>query len=693
MKKLTMTMMAAAVCCGCAMNENRDAKAVKSERKVIKIDPAAKPIRDISKSTCSPIVGYAGSMEGEGFTKQLLVTDREATAYAWRKSGARFVRQWAAVDHWQLGPGAQLKDEMKEVKDEKTGKIKKVKTGRKYIANKDDICDIKDIFSFYKEYGIKASLTLENYSVYTNMETFAKSGAIEDVKRVIVDYVKWIKDNGFCCTVGAFELGNEPYAMQVAKAEWYAERWTPIVNAIKEVWPEAPIGIAIGEYFDNDPDVKAIRDRAMSANPLQRTGYFSAGEFNRWSARYLIAMSNCLHNIDHVIYHTYGAETPFSATYAGLQRYRNFNKAFEEQLKGKKMWITEWRDRSDEDNWSHQRFRETLNKTGYMLMMVAQPDIDGMNLHQFTSLSGAFHTAVPGAKNEDGTYGDGTWSCHWDGRCWWRTNFDDIHKAYLKPGMMGPAMRLMAETFRRDPVVMDFGSEKYGAFSEGCSNAVWSCSDYYNDFFLRFRPELRKGKKWNEIAPCGVDCEYLVTKSRSYISIIFVNYKNTESEFEVKVPQNYKLLPYEYRIYDCPEQFLDVHEVPGEQDYTRCYGYQTLNRHIFAREAGPCILTIPPNSVTAVRIPYDGRHLGLICSDLIERAVLWQDGKGGASFKVRDVKKNRNVCDGGWGKIADGTPGEVIVNEEKGLEAVFTCDFPGEAREALKKELLEAVGM
>ena len=59
------------------------------------------------------------------------------------------------------------------------------------------------------------------------------------------------------------------------------------------------------------------------------------------------------------------------------------------ELRGKKFWITEWRDRSDEEVPSHQRFRETLNKSAFMLMMVAHPDVDGMNLHEFRCQTGS----------------------------------------------------------------------------------------------------------------------------------------------------------------------------------------------------------------------------------------------------------------------------------------------------------------
>ena len=112
-RRLTVAGAAVLVACGCTLTErggkNAGAEADAVPEKpiaVIRVNPDAKPIRDIAQSSCSPFVGYAGSHEDED-CKTLFETDREATARAFRLAGARFVRQWDAVTHWQLGAGAQ----------------------------------------------------------------------------------------------------------------------------------------------------------------------------------------------------------------------------------------------------------------------------------------------------------------------------------------------------------------------------------------------------------------------------------------------------------------------------------------------------------------------------------------------------------------------------------------------------------
>ena len=289
--------------------------------------------------------------------------------------------------------------------------------------------------------------------------------------------------------------------------EDYAARWCEIVPEIKRIFPECEIGMPLAEYFSADPDIAAVRARTEQAEKIEAKGYFDASCMNQWSARFIKAMAPQLHNVSHVIYHSYGADAPFSATYWGLRRYRRFTEAFPE-LKGKKFWITEWRDRSDEEVPSHQRFRETLNKSAFMLMMAAHPDVDGMNLHEFRCQTGSLMWS-----NWDPKTKTGSWQVQWMNGGPDRPDFESAGESRAVVGSMGPAMQLMVESLLRYPVVMDFGSANYGAFSAGASNAVWACSDYYASVLDR-RLGIRKGLATADLPKVKGDCEYLVTRSK-----------------------------------------------------------------------------------------------------------------------------------------------------------------------------------
>ena len=194
MKKSILAVAMAALAGACQMkNQEPEKRPVRT----ITLNLNAKPIRDISQSSSSPILGYAGAGVGGGEdSKWLFETHRKEAAAVFRKCGARFVRQWDAVRQWQRGAGSYF------FLDSKTGKAK---NRFPHMTT-----DMYNAFSFYKEYGIKVVLTLENYGSITNFETLASTPDINYVKKDICDYVKWIVDNGFKEVVAGFELGNEP---------------------------------------------------------------------------------------------------------------------------------------------------------------------------------------------------------------------------------------------------------------------------------------------------------------------------------------------------------------------------------------------------------------------------------------------------------------------------------------------------
>ena len=264
-------------------------------------------------------------------------------------------------------------------------------------------------------------------------------------------------------------------------------------------------------------------------------------------------------------------------------------------LKGKDFWITEWRDRSDEDVPSHTRYRETLTKMGYMLMMLAQPDVACMNLHEFRCQTGTLAWSYPDGKNKTGN-----WSVQWMDGAGDRPDFDSIGESRVYVGSMGPAMQNVVESLRRIPVVLDFGSDNRGAYSEGCSNAVYACSDYYGSV-LDYRFALRQGKTGEELPRINGDCSYLITRDAGKGKLCFfaVNTKGEDVSFDLEFPELWNAGSPEYRVETCPEKYLDAHEIAGHR-LAETYAYSPYRFYPYGR---PYRITIPANSVTTVWIP------------------------------------------------------------------------------------------
>lgn len=668
--------------------------------RTITLNLNAKPIRDISRSSSSPILGYAGAgVHGGEDAKWLFETHRKEAAAVFRKCGARFVRQWNAVRQWQFGAGALF------VRDRKTGKVKN------RFAHM--TTDMYNAFSFYKEYGIKVVLTLENYGSITNFETHASTSDINYVKKDICDYVKWIVDNGFKEVVAGFELGNEPYwagsrmfTDPNCAPERFAERWCAIIPEIKKIFPECKIGMPLAEYFSADPDIAAVRARTEQAEKLEAKGYFDASSMNQWSARFIKAMESQLHNVSHVIYHTYGADAPFSATYWGIRRYRLFSEAYP-QLKGKKFWITEWRDRSDEEVPSHMRFRETLNKSAFMLMMIAQPEIDGMNLHEFRCQTGSLAWSFWDNKNKTGN-----WSVQWMNGGPDRPDYDSVGESRVHIGSMGPAMQLMVESLRRNPLVMDFGSDNYGSYSEGCSNAVWACSDYYASV-IDYRQGIRKGLPAEKMPKIKGDCQYLITcdKTKNIWAIHCVNMNPEDVEFDVAFNGYCNPGAPDIRVTCCEERFADAHEIAGFGRLSREYAYQP-----YAVEAGKYRVKIPGNSVTTVTIPVRRGGMHSAAMRALSAAAIHDEPfpvrpECGADQKAEDYhyygaigryarftfKNNGRVhCDASVGNVSDGMALKIFKGEDEkaNKQASLVTDIQdAEIIENLKAELKKLCGV
>ena len=478
------------------------------------LDWGVKPLKDVRTSTCGPIVGYAGctmdmkpgqkgGCAGDSFW---FVTNKYETARAMREAGAWHQRMWSA-NEWFAGKNS----------------------------------DPDAMFRFWKENGIKMLFTLEAWGGETS-------------KRQILDFVKWIIANDYKGVVAGFELGNESYFSP--RYPSLAPIWTEIVNEITKLWPGVKLGITIAENFELNPDLTQVRNRMLSAGEIKRDTYFAAADFNRYSAQFIVAMSNCIGKISHITMHAYGAETPYSCSYYGMQRFRGFIQAFPE-LKGKRWWLTEIRPRSDEDNRCQRIFRESLVMAHYSLMAVCQPEIDALNHHQIYAISGGIYQS------------DGKgWGYQWADA---GGNHPDRKSPYnqrrLEVGHTGVMYRILAEGLLENPLVLHHGSSK----ATDDEDSFYTSARVMDQAYER-RRALKEGRKVGGFLGIGADypevegeVEWLAATDahRNRLCLLMVNSKRTAETMKVTIPGRIFAAP-AYRTLSCPDKFVDCRVIPGE---------------------------------------------------------------------------------------------------------------------------------
>ncbi len=502
MKRILSAALAAA-----ALSANADLS--------IEIDPDAAPVKDVRKSTCGPEVGYAGCFmecgRGDDFW---FGENADETARAMKEAGAWFQRMWGA-DQW-FAHRVPSPD-------------------GKYKTTHPDVA-----FRFWKDNGIKLLFTVEPWGA--------------DARDRIRGFVKWIVDNGYQDVVAGFELGNESYySPDYPKLAPVCEG---IVDDILRIWPQAKIGINLAELFENNPDIPQVRARMLAEGKIDRTTYFSAADFNRYSAQFVVAMSNCIGRVTHVIYHGYGADTPYSCSYYGIKRFRNFMEAFPE-LAGKKMWLSEVRPRSDEDNRCQRIFREALIMGHYSLMMACQPEVDGFYHHNMCNLAGGLYISS----------GKG-WNVQWRDE---GGDYEDLDSPLGRPrmevGAPGAVYRIIGNAFRTHPLLWHHGtSEKMD------DEDTFYTSSRVTDQVYAHRRALKEGEK----AP-AVDGEVewvALTGGNNRLCLVMVNTKSTTEKIKVTVPGKQFAAP-TYRISRIKDpKYIDCREVPGEAKLWEEFAYE-----------------------------------------------------------------------------------------------------------------------
>ena len=532
----------------------------------IEIDAEAEPIKDLRNSSSAPDLGYAGAMLETStlVAEWFYISNRVESAKLIRDSGAWVVRPWSANDCWQRGLAwTATKDR---------AALRKRHPHAVFI-------DPHAYFSFWKENGMKAILCLENYGVFTDVETGARTSDIETVTKVICDYVRWIVDNGYKDCVAGFECGNEAYWGN--EPERYGERWSAIIPEMKRIWPEMKIGIPLAEYRDGDPDIAAVRARATNLEWVTNNGSseFSFSKLNQWSGRFIVAMSNQLHNVSHVIYHFYGGDGAYGCSGSGFRRIERFAQIFPE-IADKRVWITEWRERSDEDNRCHQMFFSSLWKGHYLLLTLAQPNVDGISLHNLGSLAGGISVST------------GTWNFQ----------FAPTQRDYLDPdyegtprmeiGPAAPVFRIYTDALKTHPIILDHGT----TCNKGKTASIWTSANYYGMANAQIRA-IAQNKK---VPRNGGDVEWVATldADKKSLALLMVN----SWDKQAKMPLELKGFQFagapEVSSVTIPAKHLYSHLVPGERALWIC-----KDEKLEPLDGESASVAIGPNTVQSFVVP------------------------------------------------------------------------------------------
>lgn len=531
----------------------------------ILVDESAEPIKDLRNSSSAPDLGYAGAMlESSTLVSEwFYISNRVESAKLIRDAGAWVVRPWSANDTWQRGLAwVKTKDRAAFLKR---------------YPNAPCI-DPHAYFSFWKENGMKAILCLENYGVYADVEKGTRANDIATVKKVICDYIQWIVDNGYKDCVAGFELGNEAYWGN--NPEQYGARWCEIVPEMKRIWPEMKIGMPIAEYCENDPDIASVRARATGLEWVQSSGSFSFSKLNQWSGRFVVAMSNQLHNISHVIYHFYGADAAYGCGPSGFARIKNFAKVFPE-IADKRVWITEWRERADEDCRCHQTFSSSLWKGHYLLSCLCQPNIDGISLHNLATLAGGLAVSV-----------NGRWMVQWDpaGQDYADLDYKGVPRMEIGPA--APVFSIYTDALKKHPIILNHGNcEK-----QGRDVVIWACALYYGSVW----GQVGAFAKNKPLPPVKGNVEWVVTLSadKSSLSVLMVNTNQKKMQMPIKLNGFIFAGEPSIKSVTIPEEHLYSHLIPGERPL-----WKVSEEKLSAFSGDSAIIPIGPSTVQSVTIP------------------------------------------------------------------------------------------
>lgn len=523
----------------------------KTNRTLVSVDMSASPIKDLRTISAAPCCGFHddGAEYPRSDAPSLFVSNRMETAKAFAQAGVKIVRPQYALIRWQ-GERATRRHFYERYRNFDWGRAAIDRT----LSPNWPWIPQERVFSFWKEQGIKAILCIQG-SVYDEVAD-KMTGETVKVKKVVLDYLKWIVANGYRDVVAGIELENEPFFG--SDPNEYARKWAEILPEIRKVLPKVSIGLPIAVYSDNNPDLECVRQRMLATGAIEAENKHTAAHTDQWTGNAIVSLGGACRFISHVIIHVYGADTYYDANIKCVERVRTMQKAFP-QIAGKRIWITEWRDRAEEDMRSQKKFRTTLWKAHFLLTMLAQPDVDATCQLGLIDESGALYLSKRGV-----------WS--YDDRAFRDWGF--CGSSRLDVGGCGALYRLFTNALQDHPRVM----------THGATNGFKTMNVFYDSL-------IQHWKNADEPIRGGVEWIAALNAKGDNVALLAVNSSDMAEKVSFSVA-DHELRRSVVRLLSCDGKMIDRYEVPGEPKPWK----------ISACESNGCSFSIPANTILVVEV-------------------------------------------------------------------------------------------
>ncbi len=501
-------------------------------------------------------IGYGGDLAGNVHSSPdyFFETAPEKTRAAFREAGVRFVRVCGVVNRWQ-GERAVRKSFYE--------RWKKIWWGRAALTKKDwPWTKSENIFNLFKEENVKILVCLDNETYDPETDEVVKDDAI--AVRETKAFVKWLKDNNYYDRVIGFELMNEPnFSVEVDRYVAYCKVMIP---ALKEVAPEKPIGLPIAVYMKNDPDLAAVRARMLGTKETKNR--WDSDYFNQWSGHVVEKLGETAKHLSHIIIHTYGGDSVYTCGYRGIQDAETMMKTFG-NISHCKIWITEWRERSDEDKRCHRMFRMALWRAKYLMMTAAQPSVDSTYMHFLQHFSGAIY--ISNGKK---------WWFQFDGAGKELPDITGDGKPQIDIGVTAPLYKMFNDALADHPLVV-------AHFSPLGKTA----SSKYYDSWVKMRRAAKGGG--TDLPEVLGDFEYLAAtnEKRDSLVILAANTHAAAQKIELNIP-GHQVTGALVRTVTCRPDALDTYETPGEPKPWTVQSYMTMTA---AQK-----IDVPANSIVTI---------------------------------------------------------------------------------------------